>query len=98
MNMKYLVAVLGFTIITVSTVRGSGFKEEVPIIDSTSYVSQYNKDFLKDSVLDDGRIFYSEWKEITEPIRVTFVSGNSRNSKDKKKKGRPKFSRGPMSF
>ncbi|MDD9331054.1 MAG: hypothetical protein PV353_12115 [Bartonella sp.] len=105
MNIKYFITVSSFTMMTISTVQGSDLKEEVPLISSTFRVSEWNKSLLKDYF---GRISYSNWEKITEPVGVIFASSDSSKLKGKKKKGpetynhrkkRPALSRlGPLSF
>ncbi|ATO56853.1 hypothetical protein [Bartonella sp. 1-1C] len=85
MNMKYFITVLSFTMITAATVQGSDLKEEIPLISTTFPVSEWNKDPLplKDSF---GRVVYSKWEKMTEPVHVAFASSGSKKSKSKKKK------------
>ncbi|AQX27488.1 MULTISPECIES: hypothetical protein [unclassified Bartonella] len=97
MNMKYFVAVSSFVMITVSTVQGSDIKEDVSHIESISCVNQCSENFFKDFVLINGYSVYSEWKEITEPVRMTFASASSKNLNKNKRKRRKMFW-GPMSF
>ncbi|AQX17916.1 MULTISPECIES: hypothetical protein [Bartonella] len=107
MNMKYFITVSSFTMMTAATVQGSDLKEEIPLISPTFRVSEWNKDplLLKDSF---GRVVYSKWEKMTEPVHVAFASSGSKKSKSKKKKKpetsnhknkRPNlFKRSPFSF